>query len=169
MDIWRQIIRNRTASVNEYSTRYSEAIDDMMVTAPDAWRTQGKTNRQGSGEYLTEWPVGSSAPSKGMTPGEYLSMREKQLHTFAREVYKERLDFGVAKEQARKDLPLSTYTFARRKMNLHNLLKFYLKKRLHPHAQIENQRYAQAIAEFVKAIWPKTWLLFEKYDLKTEA
>src|SRR6476660_5422979 len=52
MDCWRQWIRHRTANVNEYSTRYSLAIDAMQTTPPDSWRTQASTNRQGSGELL---------------------------------------------------------------------------------------------------------------------
>ena len=49
MDCWRQWIRHRTANVNEYSTRYSLAIDATQTTAPDAWRLQAEQNRQGSG------------------------------------------------------------------------------------------------------------------------
>ena len=52
MDCWRQWIRHRTANVNEYSTRYSLAIDAMQTTAPDGWRTQAANNRQGSGDLL---------------------------------------------------------------------------------------------------------------------
>src|SRR5438552_9102973 len=48
MDCWRQWIRHRTANVNEYSTRYSEAIDAAQATEPTAWRTQAAGNRQGS-------------------------------------------------------------------------------------------------------------------------
>lgn len=153
MDHWRQWIRNRTANVNEYSTRYSEAIDFVAATAPDKWRTQGVTNRQGSGAYLDE------------ASGQILSEREVALHKISREVYDERLRNGVAKEQARKDLPLSTYTAARWKIDLHNLLKHFLGKRLHPHAQEEIRVYAGAVAEIVKAIWPRTYTLFEEYDL----
>ncbi len=46
MDCWRQWIRHRTASVNEYSTRYSVAIDSMQTTLPEEWRTQSTVNRQ---------------------------------------------------------------------------------------------------------------------------
>ena len=52
MDTWRQWIRHRTASVNEYSTRYSEAIDAAQRTPPDAWRVQTSANRQGSSGML---------------------------------------------------------------------------------------------------------------------
>ena len=52
MDCWRQWIRHRTANVNEYSTRYSVAIDAMQTTPEDEWRTQAESNRQGSGQPL---------------------------------------------------------------------------------------------------------------------
>src|SRR5271157_1578268 len=52
MDCWRQWIRHRTANVNEYSTRYSEAIDAAQTTSPDEWREQSTGNRQGSGGFL---------------------------------------------------------------------------------------------------------------------
>src|SRR5438552_3571006 len=54
MDVWRQWIRHRTANVNEYSTRYSVAIDSAQRTPPDRWRRQSTENRQGSGEYLPD-------------------------------------------------------------------------------------------------------------------
>ena len=98
MDCWRQWIRHRTANVNEYSTRYSEAIDSAQETPIDAWRAQDSANRQGSGDFLDA------------TTGEYLTSEEKTLHETARNVYEQRLSKGVAREQARKDLPLSTYT-----------------------------------------------------------
>ena len=100
MDCWRQWIRHRTASVNEYSTRYSLAIDAASKTPPDAWRTQAASNRQGSGIALDP-DIGSR-----------LSTREADFHASARAVYDDRLAAGVAREQARKDLPLSTYTEA---------------------------------------------------------
>ncbi len=162
MDAWRQWIRHRTASVNEYSTRYSEAIDLMAKTDPGAWRTQGVTNRQGSGAFL---PVGGNQDGDNNTHGgAYLSARETVFHEEARAIYEERLRTGVAKEQARKDLPLSTYTAARWKCDLKNLLGF-LRLRMHPHAQIEIRTYANAVAEMVKAIWPRTFALFEEHDL----
>src|SRR5580692_9915948 len=52
MDCWRQWIRHRTANVNEYSTRYSLAIDATQATPADQWRTQATGNRQGSGDLL---------------------------------------------------------------------------------------------------------------------
>src|SRR5207302_2562185 len=52
MDVWRQWIRHRTANVNEYSTRYSIAIDAAQKTPADRWRLQSHDNRQGSSGFL---------------------------------------------------------------------------------------------------------------------
>lgn len=152
MDCWRQWIRHRTASVNEYSTRYSEAIDSFQTTDPREWRTQTAANRQGSGDPFSA------------TAGVLLSMVEGELHDKAREVYQARLKAGVAREQARKDLPLSTYTEAYWKIDLHNLLHF-LALRLDSHAQAEIRAYAGAIVRVVSRLFPVTWRAFEDYRL----
>ena len=73
MDVWRQWIRHRTASVNEYSTRYSEAIDAAQRTAPGAWRLQSTGNRQGSSGLLPRGPghaaVGGGRPAAAAGAG----------------------------------------------------------------------------------------------------
>jgi thymidylate synthase (FAD) len=153
MDTWRQWIRHRTASVNEYSTRYSIAIDAMARTKPDAWRLQSQLNRQGSESVIDE------------KAGAFLTSRETALHELARETYAERLEAGVAREQARKDLPLSTYTEAYWKVDLHNLLHF-LSLRMDPHAQSEIRQYAKTIGEEIVRRWcPVTWQAFKDYVL----
>ncbi len=163
MDAWRQMIRHRTANVNEYSTRYSEAIDARQTTLPDQWRLQSGTNKQGSTGFVTEWPENwDHVKGSNGIPGSYLTAREKQVHELSTEIYDERLRFGVAKEQARKDLPLSTYTEAYWKMDLHNLFHF-LGLRLDSHAQLEIRCYAQAIAWFVKQWVPLAWEAFLDY------
>ena len=154
MDTWRQWIRHRMASVNEYSTRYSEAIDQRQVTPPDGWRAQSGANRQGSDGRLQQ------------DAGATLTEAERVLHGHADRVYRERLDAGVAREQARKDLPLSTYTEAYWKIDLHNLLHF-LGLRMDPHAQLEIREYATVIGEqFVAPLFPLTWEAFLDYRLK---
>jgi thymidylate synthase (FAD) len=151
MDCWRQWIRHRTANVNEYSTRYSVAIDAAQRTPPGAWRLQASGNRQGSG--------GTVPP----TVGAALSSRETELLALAKSVYDERLAHGIAREQARKDLPLSTYTEAYWKVDLHNLLHF-LALRMDPHAQLEIRRYAEIIGEEILRRWcPLTWEAFLDY------
>ncbi|HEY0141321.1 MAG TPA: FAD-dependent thymidylate synthase [Thermoanaerobaculia bacterium] len=155
MDTWRQWIRHRTANVNEYSTRYSVAIDRMAVTSPDRWRTQDPRNRQGSAEHI-DVQIGAS-----------LTQRETELQTLAHDIYAERLGHGVAREQARKDLPLSTYTEAYWKIDLHNLLHF-LRLRLNRHAQHEIRQYASVIGQRIVAAWvPLTWQAFNDYALNT--
>ena len=154
MDCWRQWIRHRTANVNEYSTRYSIAIDSAQTTPPDAWRTQATQNRQGSGQPLPK------------EIGEQLTEDERQLHRQARQVYEARLQAGVAREQARKDLPLSTYTEAYWKIDLHNLLHF-LSLRMDAHAQEEIRLYAQTIGyQIVKPLFPLVWEAFIDYRLE---
>ena len=153
MDCWRQWIRHRTASVNEYSTRYSVALDAAYATAPDAWRTQSKSNRQGSDDFLDS-DIGRS-----------LSDEEAGLHRSMREVYDRRIEQGVAREQARKDLPLSTYTEAYWKVDLHNLFRF-LSLRMELNAQYEIREYATAIGEkIVQPLFPYCWEAFVDYQL----
>jgi len=153
MDTWRQWIRHRTASVNEYSTRYSVAIDAAQKTPPDGWRTQAKSNRQGSGPPLPP------------EVGRELSEEERRLHEEARRVYERRLALGVAREQARKDLPHCTYTEAYWKIDLHNLLHF-LQLRMDIHAQKEIRDYATTIGyKIVKPLFPLVWEAFEDYRL----
>lgn len=153
MDCWRQWIRHRTANVNEYSTRYSEAIDAAQITEPGQWRAQSAANRQGSGDYLTA------------QVGEELTSREADLQRLSREVYEERIAAGVAREQARKDLPLSTYTEAYWKIDLHNLLHF-LSLRMDAHAQHEIRSYANVIGNEIVRKWcPLTWEAFQDYRL----
>ncbi len=151
MDCWRQWIRHRTANVNEYSTRYSIAIDATQTTQPEEWRTQAQGNRQGSDEPLPA------------DVGRNLTEAERALQEEARRVYEERLEMGVAREQARKDLPLSTYTEAYWKVDLHNLLHF-LSLRMDSHAQYEIREYATTIGrKIVQPLFPTVWEAFEDY------
>ncbi len=151
MDCWRQWVRHRTASINETSTRYSIAIDAAQQTAPEDWRLQAAACRQGS--------EGQLDPAAGAA----LSATEAEVQQRAREAYRQRLAAGVAREQARKDLPLSTYTEAYWKADLHNLLHF-LELRLSPSAQSEIRQYAETIAQqIVRPLFPLTWEAFVDY------
>ncbi len=174
MDAWRQMVRHRSANVNEYSTRYSQVIDEKATTAPDAWRKQSTDNKQGSSGYVVDWPEETDDNSmqfalfglpieRTETAGGYLSRREKGLHEHAHQVYHERLAFGVAREQARKDIPLSTYTEVIWKCDLRNLMNF-LSLRMDSHAQLEIREYANAIYEIAKSLWPVAISAFDDYD-----
>lgn len=154
MDCWRQWIRHRTASINEYSTRYSIAIDACQKTPPGQWRRQSPGNRQGS-EGLVDAEAGRE-----------LSESEACFQDEARRLYRHRLELGVAREQARKDLPLSTYTEAYWKIDLHNLLHFLL-LRMDPHAQWEISEYARTIGhEIVRPLFPLVWEAFVDYRVE---
>ena len=156
MDIWRQWVRHRTANINEYSTRYSIAIDSARSTDADEWRAQSSTNRQGSGAALDA------------TLGAELTAQEKALQEKCREVYQHRLDAGVAREQARKDLPLATYTEAYWKCDLHNLFHF-LSLRMEAAAQYEIREYACTIGNEIIAKWvPIAWGAFTDYRLESQ-
>jgi thymidylate synthase (FAD) len=153
MDCWRQWIRHRTANVNEYSTRYSIAIDAARATAAGQWRYQAPGNRQGSAGFLD---AGEGAK---------FSQKEAELHKLSREIYEDRLGAGIAREQARKDLPLSTYTEAYWKIDLHNLLHF-LELRMDEHAQYEIRVYADIIGREILSRWcPIVWEAFLDYRL----
>lgn len=153
MDCWRQWIRHRTASVNEYSTRYSLAITSMQKTPAESWRSQSRDNKQGSGAALD--------PALGAE----LSREEQELLEWTQQVYEHRIAEGVAREQARKDLPLSTYTEAYWKIDLHNLLHF-LELRMGSHAQQEIRAYATTIGEEIVRRWvPLAWEAFTDYAL----
>jgi thymidylate synthase (FAD) len=155
MDCWRQWIRHRTANVNEYSTRYSIAIDAAQKTPAWGWRRQSRSGKQGS---------------EGTLPieiGELLAKEEIELHAHARTVYDNRIAAEVAREQARKDLPLSTYTEAYWKIDLHNLLHF-LDLRLDDHAQDEIRSYASVIGDEIVSKWcPLAWEAFLDYRRKS--
>lgn len=153
MHIWRQWIRHRTANVNEYSTRYSVAIDSMQKTSTDKWRRQKQTNKQGSEGFLNN-AVGSE-----------LTVGEAELQRLARADYQRRLAKGVAREQARKDLPLSTYTEAFLKIDLWNLFHF-LELRMDTSAQDEIREYAIRIGTDIVSRWvPLSWEAFVDYHL----
>ena len=153
MDCWRQWIRHRTANVNEYSTRYSVAIDSMQTTDPAEWRSQSANNRQGSGDMLP------------LELGTKLTAAEHEFQTAATRLYNERLEAGVAREQARKDLPLCTYTEAYWKVDLHNLLHF-LSLRMDAHAQWEIRQFASTVGEqIIRPLFPIAWEAFLDYRM----
>jgi thymidylate synthase (FAD) len=151
----RQWIRHRTASVNEYSGRYSEMKDEFYIPDIEQIRTQDTVNRQGRSD--------SSLPHNDAAEiNEMLSKTQQKLF----EEYKTLLDMDIARELARINLPLSTYTEWYWKIDLHNLLHF-LKLRLDFHAQYEIRIFAAAIVELIKPIVPMTYEAFEDYLLES--
>jgi thymidylate synthase (FAD) len=150
MDVWRQWIRHRTANVNEHSTGVSIA-NSAQTTRASEWRAESSESKPTKEAFLP------------LDEGQQLSARESQLHKTSREIYEQRLVAGVEREQARKDLPLSTYTEAYWKIDLHNLLHF-LHVRMDEHAQAEIRCYAEVIGQEIVAKWvPLAWEAFLDY------
>lgn len=152
--VWRQWIRTRTASVSEYSGRYSEMPTIFYTPENDRYKTQSATNKQGSSQVnIFSHPQFNS-----------FCLDQEALRQDITEHYRACLQLDMARELARIDLPLSTYTYSYWKIDLHNLLHF-LSLRLDQHAQWEIRQYAQVIAAIVKQWVPLTWEAFVDYKL----
>jgi thymidylate synthase (FAD) len=142
-----------------------EALDFFQVTDPSEWRLQSTDNKQGSSGFLNEHGNGQEGTSVWDTVnGTELSLREAEFHEQAKKVYQHRLATGIAKEQARKDLPLSTYTRAYWQCNLRNIFHF-LRLRMDSHAQIEIRSFANSMFEIIKQLCPVACEAFEDYVL----
>lgn len=145
----RQMIRTRTANVNELSGRYSEMPEEYYI--PGELRVQSLTNTQGSEGSLSEAQTQST---KGL-------MRLQSQDAF--KFYYRLLEEEVAREQARIVLPLSTYTEWYWKIDLKNLLHF-LALRCDSHAQEEIQVYGNAILDLIRPIVPWAIEAWEDYS-----
>lgn len=149
----RQWIRHRTANVNEYSGRYSIMPEEFYLPEESAIKYQSKSNKQGRDS--DEVP-----PEIRKRVLEILTSGQKSSF----EGYQEMLDYDIARELARINLPLSLYTQWYWKIDLHNLFHF-LKLRLDKYAQYEIRCYAEKMAEIVKEVVPIAYEAFEDYVL----
>ena len=143
--VFRQWLRHRTANAMETSGRYVDS-DLAFQSACGEWRgVDGKPLPPEVCDELGELEYDAQS-----------SMRETCL---------ERLSRGVVREQARKELPLSTYSEAFWKIDLRNLFNF-LRLRTDDAAQYEIRRYAKIIGEqIVKPLFPSAYAAFEEHDL----
>jgi thymidylate synthase (FAD) len=146
----RQIVRHRTASMNEVSGRYTKLPDEMYE--PNSIEVQSKDNKQGRGDVIERY-VG------------YIKNLIRSSNRESYNAYETMIERDVSREIARGVLPLNTYTKFVWKMDLHNLLHF-LQLRLDPHAQYECRVYAEALWEIVKELFPITAEAFEDYRLE---
>ena len=151
--IARQWIRHRTANVNEYSGRYS-LIPMLFYTPEEAQlQTQSARNNQGrSGQ-----PVGASVHAEAIK-------RWQDTRRATVEGYEWLTGEEVARELARIDLPLSTYTQWYWKIDLHNLLHF-LTLRVDSHAQWEIQEFGRVMAGMLKRVAPLSYEAWIDYDV----
>jgi thymidylate synthase (FAD) len=156
----RQWIRHRTANVNEYSARYSIMDREFYLPAPEHLAAQSSSNRQGRGEVLegeeAEAVLAMLRADATLTHDHYALMLNDEGRDPARR--------GLARELARMNLTLNTYTQWYWKTDLHNLLHF-LSLRADAHAQYEIRAYADAMLETVRAWVPATFQAFCDYRL----
>ena len=154
MFVARQWIRHRTASVNELSARYS--LMPLLFYRPDReqFSLQSTSNKQGR---------------EGGAPAAVYReavKRWERLRADAGDTYSWLLSEDVAREIARIDLPVSTYTQWYWKIDLHNLLHF-LSLRVDPRAQWEIQQFAKVVAAMVKRVAPLSYEAWVDYDLES--
>jgi thymidylate synthase (FAD) len=147
--VMRQFVRHRTFRLNEWSGRYSEMVEEMYT--PILWRTQDKTNKQGSVPVadMIDWHTGNTAILKNSYDVAYTA-------------YQRLIDHGVAKELARIVLPLGLYTEIYVNCDLHNLIHFF-NLRISPHAQQEIRDVAYAMLSITEKLFPWTIALYDKY------
>jgi thymidylate synthase (FAD) len=136
----RQLVRHRTASINEVSLRYVKAAREFYIPEPERCQKAPTQNKQGSSNEVVDDP-------------ERIRMLIEATGNLAFDAYETLLADGLAPELARMVLPLGTYTEWYWQCDLHNFLHM-LKLRLDSHAQYEIRVYAEAMLELVRPIFP---------------
>jgi len=158
----RQWIRHRTANVNEISARYSILDKEYYIPAPDQLASQSKKNHQGRGDVLEGEEAAMvldmlrDDASKNYDHYEHMLNEDRMGKTIDPE------RDGLARELARMNLTLNTYTQWYWKIDLHNLMHF-LSLRVDGHAQYEIRVYAEVMMEMLKAWVPATYEAFKDY------
>lgn len=162
--IARQWIRHRTANVNEYSARYSVLDREFYVPQPEQLAAQSSDNRQGRGAVLqgaeAERVLRLLRDDATQTYDHYLDMLNEDEAGQPLDASRS----GLARELARMNLTLNTYTQWYWKTDLHNLLHF-LSLRADAHAQYEIRVYAEAMLKTVQAWVPHCYEAFADYRM----
>ena len=160
--IARQWIRHRTANVNEYSARYSILDKEFYLPAPEHLAAQSQNNRQGRGNVLEgDQAIKVLDLLKGDAEKTYNNYETMLNERYDGSVINED-GVGLARELARMNLTLNTYTQWYWKTDLLNLMNF-LRLRADSHAQYEIRSYADAMLETVKKWVPITYEAFMDY------
>ena len=160
--IARQWIRHRTANVNEYSARYSILDKEFYLPSLENLAAQSQSNRQGRGEVL-----------EGEQANKVLDLLKsdaektyENYETMLNERYDgsviDKKKAGLARELARMNLSLNTYTPWYWKTDLLNLMNF-LRLRADQHAQYEIRAYADIMLDTLKKWVPTTYEAFMDY------
>ena len=160
----RQWIRHRTASVNEYSARYSIVQDEFYLPEPQVLASQSKSNRQGRDETLSKKQADkilSLLPRDSKRAYDHYRYMLNDTGDGTPENPKRDM---LARELARMGLSLNYYTEWYWKINLHNLFHF-LSLRADPHAQYEIRVYAEQMLKLTKLWVPIAHEAFVEYQL----
>jgi len=160
--IARQWIRHRTANVNEYSARYSILDKEFYIPAPEHLAAQSSSNRQGRGEVLAGAEAQQVMDLLREDAEKTYRSYEWMLNEGEGGEPADPTRQGLARELARMNLTLNTYTQWYWKVDLHNLLGF-LSLRADSHAQFEIRAYAEAMLKTVEAWVPLCYDAFKDY------
>ena len=152
--VMRQLVRHRTANINEYSGRYSEMSDEFYIPEDDYIQKQSKTNNQGRGEESEE---------KGLVKFEMNRSADGAYHA-----YQHMLNYDIARELARTVLPVSNYTECIWKIDLHNFFHM-VQLRSDSHAQKEIQDFSNAMYSLVEPHFPICCEAFEDYVVNAKS
>lgn len=147
---------HRTANVNEMSGRYSIMPLQFYTPNLEHFATQSKNNKQGRSNE----EVSSNNYNLALT-------KINGVRGYIKDNYEWLLSEDVARELARIDLPLSTYTEWYWKINLHNLMHF-LRLRCDSHAQYEIRVFADIMAGMVKMVAPAAYEAWLDYSIGSE-
>ncbi len=162
--IARQWIRHRTANVNEYSARYSILDKEFYIPSAENLAAQSAINNQGRGDALTDDEASNVIQILKKDAEQTYSNYETLLNESSEGNILDESKSGIARELARMNLTLNTYTQWYWKIDLNNLLHF-LALRADDHAQYEIRVYADAMLDIVKKWVPLTYEAFEDYRI----
>lgn len=155
--ICRQLLRHRTGKFNEFSQRYSTVPEEdfrfKLSEFPEGLRGKSEINHQGSVDNLSD-------EKKNEILGVLEEMDKK--HDEIYKLYQKLLDIGYAKELARFNLPLSTYSLIYVQFDLNNLMKFF-QLRCAEDAQYEIRVYADAMKELAQQFFPICLNIYDQY------
>jgi len=149
--VMRQLVRHRTASLNEYSARYSVITDEFYIPEPQNLKPQSTTNKQGRAGELDDI-------QRQHVIDDMLGAWDYNYELYERHIN----DFGLARETARAILPVGGYTECYWKANLKNFLHM-ARLRMDSHAQWEIQEFARAMYDLARPLFPLACEAFEDY------
>jgi thymidylate synthase (FAD) len=153
--VMRQLVRHRTASMNEYSARYSVITDEFYIPEQENLKPQSTTNKQGRAGDLDD------------IQRQHIIDDMYAAWDYNYELYERHInDFGLARESARAILPVGGYTECYWKANLKNFLHM-ARLRMDSHAQWEIQEFARAMYNLARPLFPLACEAFEDYSVNS--